>query len=95
MLVLSVLSGEERHGYDIAKRIEIISKNALKIGHGSLYPALYRLQKNGLVSSRKGQSKEGRELVLYSLTDTGAEEAQRMESDWKAFARSVNLVLRG
>lgn len=93
MLILSVLSDQERHGYEIAKRIELVSKSALKIGFGSLYPALYRLEKKGLVDTRESVSDEGRSIVVYSLTDAGIQESERLISDWNSFIRGVNFVV--
>jgi transcriptional regulator len=92
-LVLKTLSWGPRHGYAIARWLEETTADALQIEEGSLYPALYRLERRGLVRAEWGQSDLGRRVKLYELTAQGRAELQRETAAWARFAAAVSKVL--
>lgn len=92
-LILKTLAWGPRHGYSIARWLEDISDDALRIEEGSLYPALYRLEKRGDVESEWGTSELGRRAKHYRLTAAGRERLQRETKDWTRFAAVVSRVL--
>lgn len=96
MLILRVLSEEPCHGYAIGQRIEDISGDRLKIEQGSLYPALYRLERGGWLRSQwQRSSASTRRAKVYRLTRQGR---QRLEADvahWQRFADGVSQVVQG
>jgi transcriptional regulator len=94
LLILKALALGPLHGWAIAKRIQQMSKDALSIGQGSLYPALYRMEERGYIASEPGVSPEGRRITLYKPTAAGRKAlAQKIES-WEAFATAMRAVLR-
>ncbi len=94
LLVLKTLSLESLHGWGISKRIQHLSREVLQVNQGSLYPALYRLEDQGLVRSRRGVSDEGRPVKIYSLTPAGRRRLQEEEVSWDRVSTAVNHVLR-
>lgn len=95
LLVLRVVSAGPRHGYDIAKRIELLSREALKIGQGSLYPALHRLEERGFVKASWKVSETGRRARFYALSAAGKRELAASEGYWREFSAAVEHVLKG
>jgi len=95
MLVLRVLSAGPRHGYDIAKRIQVLSQDALRVGQGSLYPALHRLEERGYVTASWRESETGRRARYYRITAAGRRELDGSEDFWRQFSAAVEGVLRG
>ena len=95
LLILKTLLVEPRHGWGISKRIREMSEEALQVHQGSLYPALYRLEDRGWVTSEWGLSPEGRRAKFYSLTAEGRRQFTTEVSSWRLFARAVELVLQG
>ena len=93
LLILKTLSLGPLHGWGIAKRIQQLSTDALQIGQGSLYPALYRLEDRGLVESSWGISPEGRRAKFYALTPTGRRRFAQETKSWIAFSGALNQVL--
>ena len=95
-LILATLTDGSRHGYAIAREVERISKDALTLREGSLYPALRVLEQDGLVTSEwiappgGGQSRR-----VYSLTDAGKGELTKRTQDWRQYAAFMNTVLGG
>ena len=92
-LVLKTLQGGPRHGYAIAKWLEEASGEALSIEEGSLYPALYRMEKRGWIESEWGESELGRKAKLYRLTPAGRAQLRVETAEWKDFVRIVSGVL--
>jgi transcriptional regulator len=92
-LVLGVLQTGDLHGYEIAKRIQQISERALQVGEGQLYPALHKLEKQGLVCATWVPQEGKPPRKVYSLTDAGLDELSRQRRSWEAFANAVNAVL--
>ena len=93
LLVLKVLRGQSLHGSGISKRIRDVSRDVLQVNQGSLYPALYRLEKQGCIKAEWGISDEGRRAKFYSLTPLGRKQLSSDESDWRRFSLAVELVL--
>ena len=93
VLVLKTLSWGPRHGYAIARWLEEITNDALAIGEGSLYPALYRMERRGWIAASWGVSELGRRAKVYHLTDEGRRQLEQQTAEWAEFARSVARVL--
>src|SRR5438067_12469176 len=83
MLILKVVALRPIHGYAIVQRIQQISKEALQIRQGSLYPALYRLENRGWLKSEWKITESGREAKFYSLTKTGRQQLKAETAEWK------------
>jgi transcriptional regulator len=92
-LVLKTLSWGPRHGYAIARWLEDTSGNALQIEEGSLYPALYRMERKGWIEADWGTSELGRKARFYKLTARGRRQLRTEASEWTEFARVVSAVL--
>lgn len=93
LLVLKALSLAPMHGWGISQRIQQLSGDAFRIGQGSLYPALYRLEKRGLVRGDWRTTENNREAKYYRLTAAGERALAAETADWRSFTRSVELVL--
>ena len=93
LLILRALKVESTHGYGVLKWIERATGDALKIEEGSLYPALYRLQKRGWVTSDWGLSENNRRARFYTLTPKGRLQLETEVDDFVRFARAVFLAL--
>src|SRR3954466_15700905 len=94
LLILKALALGPLHGWAIAKRIQQMSRDVLTVNQGSLYPALYRLESRGYLTSEPGVSPEGRRITLYKPTAAGRRQlAQKIES-WETFAAAMRQVIR-
>jgi transcriptional regulator len=93
LLVLKALSLAPLHGWGISQRIQQLSRDALQIGQGSLYPALYRLEKKGLVKSEWATTENNREAKYYRLSVAGQRALAAEMNDWRRFVDAVDLVL--
>src|SRR5690606_41965069 len=93
LIVLQLLRAEPTNGYDLAQRIQAISRDVLTINAGSLYPALYRLEARGLIRATWEESKTGRRVKVYSLTASGRKHLQAQREDWKRFAGALAAIL--
>lgn len=93
LLVLKALSLAPMHGWGISNRIDQLSANALQVGQGSLYPALYRLQRRGFIKGTWGTSENNREAKFYELTAAGRRALAAEVQAWRDFATAVDLVL--
>ena len=94
MLILHVAALGPVHGYAIAQRLQQISKDALQVQQGSLYPALHRLEERGLLKSEWRASDTGRDAKFYTLTKAGRKQLDAERSNWERIARAIALVLR-
>ena len=94
LLVLKALSLAPMHGWGISQRIQQLSADALRIGQGSLYPALYRLEKRGMVQSDWRTTENNREAKYYALTKAGRRALGDEMKEWRNFVSVVELVLR-
>ena len=93
LLVLKALLLGPLHGWAITKRIARLSDDVLNVGQGSLYPALYRLEDQGWISSEWGVSDEGRRAKIYTLTALGRKQLASERSAWRLFSAAVDQVL--
>jgi len=94
MLILQSLSTHPAHGYAIAQHMLQASYGALNVEQGSLYPALYRLERRGWVRSRWATSATKRRVKIYRLTAAGRRRLDQEADRWKAFASIVNRIMR-
>lgn len=94
LIVLQLLKAEPTNGYDLAQRIETISRDALSINAGSLYPALYRLEARDLIRAKWEESKTGRRVKVYSLTPAGRKELVGQRDEWARFAGALSAILK-
>jgi transcriptional regulator len=94
LLILQTLVLGPAHGHTIAHAIEHRSEDVLQVEHGSLYPALHRLQVRGWIASFWGTSENNRRARYYRLTPTGRKQLAEQTSRWDRLVRAVNQVLR-
>ena len=94
MLILKVVAPGPIHGYGIALRIQQISKDALQVQQGSLYPALQRLEHRGWLTAKWGQSESGREARFYSLTRQGRKQLAAETDNWARLAEAIGLIMQ-
>ena len=94
LLILKTLAVEPKHGWAIAKRIQQISNDVLKVQQGSLYPALYRLEKEGWVTAEWHETETGREAKFYQLTKAGRAHLKKEVASWERLSSAVNLVIQ-
>jgi transcriptional regulator len=94
MLILRTLRFGSAHGHQIAKHIQRTSEDLLQIEHGSLYPALHRLERKGLIAARWQPAAEGkREFKYYRLTAAGKKHLAQEESKWKQLAGAIARIM--
>jgi len=94
MLILKAVSLGPLHGYGVLLRIQQISSGRLEIQQGSLYPALFRLEHQGLIAGEWGESENKRRAKYYSLTPAGRRRFQEQTRDWHRMADIIAGVLR-
>jgi transcriptional regulator len=93
LLILKAISLRPQHGYGILVRIQQISQDKLQIQQGSLYPALYRLEHQGLITSAWGESENKRKAKYYRLTTAGRRHLQHEVGYWGRLTEAIGLVL--
>jgi PadR family transcriptional regulator PadR len=93
LLVLKAVSLGPLHGYGVLLRIQQISRDKLQIQQGSLYPALYRLEHQGFISSEWGESENRRKAKFYRLTAAGRRRLKDEQAYWMRFTSAVGLAL--
>ena len=94
MLILKVVALGPIHGYAIAQRIQQISRDALQIQQGSLYPALHRLEHRKWLRAEWGDTESGREAKFYALTEAGRKQLRAEEADWDRLSVAIGLIMR-
>jgi transcriptional regulator len=94
MLILRTLLATPMHGHGIAKHIQRTSGEVLQVEHGSLYPALHRLERQGWIASAWETTERGREMKFYRLTAAGRAQLTIQESKWKQLAQAIAQVMR-
>jgi transcriptional regulator len=94
MLILKTLQRGPQHGFGIAERIMHFSNGALKVGEGSLYPALYRLQDRGFIQSEWGQSENNRKAKYYRLTAKGRKQLDLEKANWSEMVDTIAQVMK-
>ncbi|MEP6883654.1 MAG: helix-turn-helix transcriptional regulator [Gammaproteobacteria bacterium] len=92
LLVLSLLAGREMYGYEIARSVKLISRDALVIGEGVLYPALHALESRRLLRAKRTRV-DGRTRIYYSLTVRGRARLAKLSEDWRRVSRGVASIL--
>ena len=93
MLVLKTLKAKQLHGYAIALRLEQLSDDVLKVEEGSLYPALYRMEARGWLTSEWSMTDSGRRARFYKLTRTGRQQLAAETASWNRLISAVNGVM--
>jgi transcriptional regulator len=94
LLVLKTLSLAQMHGWGIGQRVQQISEGVLEVNQGSLYPALQRLEKDGLITSEWGTTDNNRQARYYRLTAAGRRALGQELESWRRFAAGLEAVLR-
>jgi len=92
LLILRTLLLGPLHGHGIAKHIQRTSDDVLQVEHGSLYPALHRLEKNGCIASKWEQIPRGREMRMYRITAKGRRQLSVEETNWEQLVRAIARV---
>jgi len=94
LLILRTLLFGPCHGHGIAKHIQRTSEDVLQVEHGSLYPALRRLEDSGCISSKWESTDSGRDMRFYKLTAKGRKQLEIEESHWEQLANAMTRILR-
>ena len=94
LLILKTISIEPKHGWAIAKRIEQVSRQALLIQQGSLYPALHRLEQQGWIKAEWRLTDTGRMARFYSLSGSGRRQYEKELETWTRLSAAINLVVQ-
>jgi transcriptional regulator len=94
LLILKTISAEPQHGWGIAKRIQLVSQEALQIQQGSLYPALHRLEQQGWIKAEWRETETGRMAKFYSLTRDGRTQLDKELESWTRLSAAINLVVQ-
>src|SRR5262245_53376124 len=93
MLLLKALQLEPLHGYAIARRVQQLSQEALKVEEGSLYPALHRMEERGFVESEWGASENNRRARFYKLTRKGRRQLETEAAEWRRLSLAISRVM--
>jgi PadR family transcriptional regulator PadR len=93
LLILKTLALQPMHGWGIAQRIRQVSKDVLQVNQGALYPALHRLEQQGWIRAKWGESENNRRAKFYSLTPDGATYLRQEQAQWKRLSLAIELVL--
>lgn len=93
LLILRTLALSPQHGWAIGARLQQISKDALRVPQGSLYPALHRLERRGWISHRWGTTAANRRAKFYELTASGRRRLETKKRDWRRLAAAIARVL--
>jgi transcriptional regulator len=94
MLVLKVLQGGALHGYAIAVRLQVLSRDVLQVEEGSLYPALYRMERRGWLASEWAMTDTGRRARFYTLTRAGRQQLAAETESWSRLTGAVQQILK-
>ncbi|HEV7509322.1 MAG TPA: PadR family transcriptional regulator [Thermoanaerobaculia bacterium] len=92
LLILKTISLEPMHGWALAKRIQQISQDVLRVQQGSLYPALHRLEQQAWITAHWSETETGRKAKVYSLTRAGRVQLEKELANWDRLSRAINLV---
>jgi len=94
LLILKTLQAGDMHGWGVAQRIQQLSRDALAVNQGSLYPALHRLEDRGWIAASWGTSENNRRARFYRLTADGRRQLARETAAWTQYAGAVQLILQ-
>ena len=93
LIVLKLLRAGPANGWDLTQSIQLVSKGALDVNYGSLYPALRRLEARGWIKGRWGTSENNRRARFYELTAAGRKQLEAERAAWEKFAHALGLIL--
>jgi transcriptional regulator len=94
LIVLKLLRAGPANGWDLTQSIQVVSKGALDVNYGSLYPALRRLEAKGWLKGRWGTSENNRRARFYELTPAGLRQLENERQAWERFSTALGLILR-
>jgi PadR family transcriptional regulator len=94
LLIMRTIASEQLHGWAIAQRIQLLSREVLQVNQGSLYPALQRLERQGWITADWGVSETNRRARFYRLTAAGRRRLEQERADWERLSAAISLVLR-
>lgn len=94
LLILRVIASEPQHGWAIAQRISQLSGDVLRVGQGSLYPALHKLEQQGWIKASWGESDNGRRAKYYTLTRAGQKALAHESAQWERLSAAISLVVK-
>jgi transcriptional regulator len=93
MLVMRAVADEALHGYALAQRLKLVSGGRLSVPQGSLYPALHRLENQGMLKAAWRDTDTGREAKFYRLTPKGRRHLEREVAEWRELSLAIGLIL--
>jgi transcriptional regulator len=93
LLILKTIALEPMHGWGIAQRVRQVSRDVLRVNQGALYPALHRLEQDGWIKAKWGDSDNHRRAKYYSLTPAGRKYMEREQANWQRLSAAIGLVL--
>ena len=93
LLILKTLAERPMHGWGISLKIQAVSQEVLQVNQGSLYPALHRLEQQGLIASEWGNSENNRQAKFYELTKRGRKQLTEETANWERLAQAMARVL--
>lgn len=93
ILILRILALEPLHGWAVSERLQTISKDALQVGQGSLYPALHRLERKGWIAARWEITENNRRAKYYELTASGRKQLAAETKAWRKLTAAIDTVL--
>ena len=94
LLIMRTVATQPLHGWAIAQRIQLLSRDVLQVNQGSLYPALQRLERQGWITADWGVSETNRRARFYRLTAAGRRRLEQERADWERLSAAISLVLR-
>jgi len=94
LLILKTLARESMHGYGIVQRIHEIAEDLLRVEDGSLYPALYRMEERGWITSEWGLSENNRRAKFYELTKAGRKQLEAERANWERISQAITRILQ-
>ena len=94
LLIMRTIATEPLHGWAIAQRIQLLSKDVLQVNQGSLDPALQRLERQGWITAQWGMSETNRRARFYRLTAAGRKRLEQERADWERLSAAISLVMR-
>jgi PadR family transcriptional regulator PadR len=94
LLILQIVAAGAIHGYGIAQRLQLISRDVVQVPQGSLYPALHRLENRGLLTAVWKMSDSGREAKFYRLTPNGRSDLKEQAASWVRLTEAIGLILK-
>jgi transcriptional regulator len=93
LLILKSIALKSMHGWGIAQRIKLVSKDVLQVNQGALYPALHRLEQQGWITAKWGESANNRRAKYYSVTPAGRKYLNQERANWDRLSTAIDLVL--